>query len=202
MAYTEILICNMAIGNLGISTPIASLTEASNEARACNLYYEVTRDAVLRDFPWGFAKRRVVLADVGDPATDWEYAYAYPADCLKIRALTLNGIRKPRADQRIEFESAYNGTQRVIHTDQADAELIYTAQVTDVAIFDPLFVHALSWALSAAIAPALVGQIAGQGVANAMRQAYSLMLAQAAAADMEENEEGVEPESELITVRY
>lgn len=203
MAATEVQICNLALSNLGVSTLLSSLSEDSNEARVCNVWYEQTRDAVLQDFPWNFCKRRVSLAEVSeDPATDWGYVYAYPIDCLAVRALTLAGMRKPRNDQRIEFEVAYNGSQRVIYTDQYQAELIYTAKVTDPSIFDPLFTIALSWALAAAIAPSLVGQIAGQSVAANMRETYVLMLQQAAAASMREGFEGVEPEVELLTVRY
>lgn len=203
MATTAVTISNLALSNLGISSLISAMNEASNEARICNLWYEQTRDAVLQDFPWPFATRRVTLAEVtGDPASDWDYVYAYPSDCLQARAITLPGIRKPRNDQRIEFEIAYNGSQRVIYTDQYEAELIYTAQITDPTLFDPLFTLATSWAMSAAIAPALVGQVAGQSVANTMRQTYSLLLSQAAAAAMREGFEGVEPESELLTVRY
>lgn len=203
MATTAVQISNLALTNLGISTLIAELNEASNEARICNLWYEQTRDTVLQDFPWPFATRRVTLAELSDtPATDWDYVYAYPTDCLLARAIVLQGIRKPRNDLRIEFEIAYNGTQRVIYTDQIAAELIYTAKVTDPTQFDPLFVMAMSWALAAAIAPALVGQIAGQSVASNMREIYQQMLGQAAAAAMREGFEGVEPECELLSVRY
>lgn len=203
MAYTEVQICNLALSNLGISTLIADLDEDSNEARVCNIWYETTRDAVLRDFPWSFAKRRVTLAeDAGDPATDWDYVYIYPSDCLMLRMLVLAGIRHPRNDQRIEYEVAYDGTQRVIYTDLYQAEAIYTAQVTDPGIFDALFVIALSWALAASVAPSIVGQVAGQSVAANMRRTYTDMLGQAAAASMREGFEGTEPESELITARY
>lgn len=203
MPATEVQICNLGLSNLGISTLIASLDEDSNEARVCNLWYEPTRDAVLQDFPWNFAKRRVILAESSeDPATDWDYVYIYPTDSVMIRSLITEGLRNPRNDQRIEFETAYDGTQRVIYTDLVEAEAIYTARVTDAGIFPPLFVTALSWAISAAIAPALVGQIAGQSVAANMRQTYTQVLGQAAAASLRENFEGVEPESELITVRY
>ena len=203
MSTTEVQICNLAISNLGISTLIADLAEDSNEARTCSLWYAPTRDAVLEDFPWAFAKRRVTLAeDSGDPATDWDYVYIYPSDCLKIRQLVLEGIRNPRNDQRVEFEVAYDGTQRVIYTDLYQAEAIYTAQVTDPGIFHPLFVIAMSWALAAAVAPGLVGQMAGQSIAANMRRTYADILGQAAASSMREGFEGVEPECELLTVRY
>lgn len=203
MAATVVQICNLALSNLGISTLLSSLDEDSNEARVCNIWYEMTRDAVLQDFEWNFAKRRVSLAELSEAAaTEWDYVYAYPSDCIQTRMLTLPGIRHPRNDQRVQFEVAYNGSQRVIYTDQIQAELIYTSRVTDAAIFPPLFVVSLSWALAAAIAPSLVGQIAGQSVAASMRQVYQQMLMQAAAAAMREGQEGPEPEPELLTVRY
>ena len=33
------------------------MTEQSNEARVCRVYYSLTRDRVLQEIPWGFARR-------------------------------------------------------------------------------------------------------------------------------------------------
>ncbi len=74
-------ICNRALSNIGNSRSINSLTEASKEAGECSLHFEACRDAVLSDFDWNFATKRVALADTSNPPPDWEYAYQYPSDC-------------------------------------------------------------------------------------------------------------------------
>ena len=76
-------ICNRALSNIGNNRSINSLNEASKEAGQCSLYYESIRDAVA-DFDWNFATKTVALADTNNPPLDWDYAYTYPTDCLKI----------------------------------------------------------------------------------------------------------------------
>ena len=65
-------ICNRALSNIGNSRSINSLTEASKEAGECSLHFEACRDAVLSDFDWNFATKRVALADTSNPPPDWE----------------------------------------------------------------------------------------------------------------------------------
>lgn len=60
-------ICNRALSNIGNSRSINSLTEASKEAGECSLHFEACRDAVLSDFDWNFATKRVALADTSNP---------------------------------------------------------------------------------------------------------------------------------------
>lgn len=60
MAADETEICNLALGHLG-EAPIDSLEEDTAAGRACALYYEQTRDAVLRSHRWNFAQTRELL---------------------------------------------------------------------------------------------------------------------------------------------
>jgi hypothetical protein len=195
---TVINICNMALARIGVSSYISSLTEASNEARNCSLFYEPMRDFVLRDHNWNFATKRVLLADAGTPASNWAYKYTYPSDCLKVRKIVSPGIRNPRNDQRVAFEVANDNGQRVIYTNQAQAELIYTVRVTDPTLFDPMFTSALAYILASEIAMPLSVQPA---VADQARKAYTQSVSMAAAASQSESFEGPEPVSEMITVR-
>ena len=55
---SAVSISNMALGHLG-SKPIASIDENTQGARYCKIFYDVTRDETLRDFPWNFAETRV-----------------------------------------------------------------------------------------------------------------------------------------------
>lgn len=82
-------ICNRALSNIGNNRSINSLEEASKEAGQCSLYYESIRDAVLADFDWNFATKNIALADTNNPPQDWDYAYTYPTDCLRIIEIPL-----------------------------------------------------------------------------------------------------------------
>lgn len=195
---TDVSICNMALARIGVSTFISNLNEASNEARVCALFYTDVRDRVLRDFPWNFAKKRVTLADAGTPPAEWAFKYGYPSDCLKARYIATPGLRNPRNDQRVPFEVANEGGQRVIYTNQDAAELVYTYRVSDPTLFDAMFSSAVAYLLGSEIAMPLSVK---SDVAKAARDAYRLEVLTAAAHSMDEQQEGPEPVSELVTVR-
>lgn len=103
---SETTICNFALSQVGTRSTIASLTEDSNEARACNLWFDQTRDDMLQQAFWNFARKTATLSllkqspgtpgFVGPasatwsnvyPAPPWQYQYAYPSDCLQVRYL-------------------------------------------------------------------------------------------------------------------
>lgn len=103
---SETTICNRALQTMGTRTQISSLTEASNEARNCNLIYADTRDEVLGMAFWNFAKKTNYLSvlkqapgtpggvasasqwSTAYPAPPWLYEYAYPTDCITMRSIT------------------------------------------------------------------------------------------------------------------
>ena len=105
-------ICNRALSYIGNSRSINSLTEASKEAGECSLHFEACRDAVLSDFDWNFATKRVALADTSNPPPDWEYAYQYPSDCLRITEIMLPGVRNPTAAMRVQYEVVQTPTEQ------------------------------------------------------------------------------------------
>lgn len=152
----EIQICNLALSRLG-GFRIQSLDDATKEARECKLHYPIVRDAVLEAHDWDFARKRLVLALTTETFSGWEYAYQYPTDCLVIRK-----IYDPNKAEgsKIPFEVVSNAAldRRLILTNQAQAELIYTAKVTDVNMFSSGFVNALAFRLAADLAIPLRGK--------------------------------------------
>lgn len=98
-------ICNRALGAIGTRTTIQSITDGSNEANQCALYYDPTRQELLRSAYWNCARKQanltVVKAAPGtpentaagtttwDPSTQppppWLYEYAVPSDGLRMR---------------------------------------------------------------------------------------------------------------------
>jgi hypothetical protein len=152
-------ICNMALSNLGARSRIASLTEQSEEARHCLLWYAASRDATLQAADWNFARKRAALATVdGASVDDWAYVYAYPSGCLQARriATALRAVDPP------PFEVAtltVSGTDYIcILTDEPEAVLVYTRPVENPNLFSPRFIVALSWALAANIALPITGK--------------------------------------------
>lgn len=137
---------------------ITSLTENTREARLCNSFFETDRDATLRDFPWGFARKQAALAELSEVVTGFTYVYAYPADCLLIREIY--NPAKVDAEDLIPYEEGISSTGNIklILTEQAGAELIYTKKITNATIFDALFADAFAWRLAADLTTPLLGK--------------------------------------------
>lgn len=193
-------ICNIALSRLGNSRTINSLTEQSKEAGVCSLHYEPARDAVLSDFDWSFATKRVALADTGAPPPDWQYAYRYPTDCMRIIELMVPGMRNVPSRLRIEYTtgSDADGTGKLIYTEQEMAWLKYVGLVTDPNMYDAVFRDALSWRMAGEMAMSLTsGPQLGQ---NAMTM-YAQVIRSAGSRSMNESQEPPEPESEFTCAR-
>jgi hypothetical protein len=81
-AFSQLSISNQAIAMLP-ATPIASVDEASLEARECRrMYPEVVADMLEGPHDWSFANVRASLAFLAtnDRSDTWLYAYALPSD--------------------------------------------------------------------------------------------------------------------------
>lgn len=195
-----ISICNLALSNIGNSRSINSLEEASKEADVCSLHFEQCRDSVLADFDWNFATKRVALADTGAPPTDWQYAYRYPTDCVRITEIMVPGIRNPTAEQRIQYEVGVDaaGTGKLIYTDQPQAMLKYVTRITDVNMFDAIFIEALAWRLAAAINMTLTGSA---DLGNNALNMYGRVILSASSHSLNESQEPVQPESDFTNAR-
>jgi len=142
---SEVSICNMALGNLG-KDGINSLDEASAQALACRCFYGAARDELLSLYPWHFARKQSVLADLGrPPSSQWKHACRRPVDCLKISALS----EHPFGHQGRTHHAAFELIGETILCDVSPAFLDYTARITDPAFYPPLFIEALSWSLAA-----------------------------------------------------
>lgn len=197
---SQVDIYNLALSHIGTGTEVASTGERSQHALACNRFYEMTRDAVLRDFPWPFAKRIAALALVeADPNEEWGYSYRYPTDSLKVRRI-LSGIRNDNRQSRVPYVIASDATGSLIYTDTSEAEIEYTAKITDPETFFPDFVMALSFRLASYIAPRLTGGDPFKLGERAVKfYAAEMAQAQVSAANEEQAEE--DPDSELIRAR-
>tara|TARA_R110000824_G_scaffold178558_10_gene358331 strand:- start:2592 stop:3182 length:591 start_codon:yes stop_codon:yes gene_type:complete len=158
---SEVQIAKLALQHIGDRWDISDLTEATPEAEQVNLVFDDTRDALLRQHPWNFAKKYASPATLsGTVPGNWTYMYTYPTDAVRV-----NGIIDPlETGTPIKFEIARNASDvKVVLTDQEDAEFFYTARITDTVQFDPEFTMALSYALASRLAMPLTGERAIMG---------------------------------------
>ena len=175
-------LCNIALVRMGWKGPrIASLFDGSDAAKKFLDLYAQTRDELLRNdiYDWGFAERNVSMTllksapvagyfppNTWNPATNpppgYLFEYAYPADCIKVRAVkpvplfNINWDPQPSVFS-VDNDNAFTPPQRVILCNVPNAVLVYTGQITDPQTWDTGFTAALATKLERYVAAALVG---------------------------------------------
>ena len=173
MATSNVQIVNNALVRIGGSS-IISLDENSEAARAANLIYEQTRDAVLRDHLWNFAMSRASLAaNAVAPAFGYVYSYALPTNCLRVIQLE-------------EKSMVFKIEGRNLLTDENPARIIYVSQVTDPNQFDAMFTEALSARLAAELA---ITVAESNSLYQNMMEVYRMKITDARSIDGQESGE-------------
>jgi len=143
----------MALKDVGRKRLTSYESDASAEGLDCRLFYDQTRQEILRGFDWPFARKRQTLSqDTTTP--DFEYAYRYqlPTDylCTQKRANNLE-YDSDEEDDRWTIEGNY------ILTNDSSVELKYVSDIEDISKFDPLFTRILILRLSLQLLPAGAG---------------------------------------------
>lgn len=141
-------ICNLALGHLGNYGTITNIDTPTNaKERTFNLWYDITRQDVLKRTMPNFAlSRRVIAALETTIPFGYSYAFEYPTDCLKI--LGFGEI----ADTGDYIYSVEGG---VIYTDdewEDGLQLRFVKDIEDVTLFSPEFKMVLSYALASNVA--------------------------------------------------
>lgn len=197
---TSAEIGNLALGHLNIGRDIANLNENSAEARSLRRFYSLTRDAILRDFDWPFARVRTELELIEEePNDEWGFSYRYPVDSLMLRRI-FSGIRNDNQATVVRYEIGQDSTGSLLYTDMEDAIIRYTSQVTNPTYFPPDFVLAFAARLAAYAAPTLTGGDPFKLGARAF-EVYRLEMGMARANAANEERPDQEPQAELIRAR-
>jgi hypothetical protein len=204
-------ICNLALLRLGISQPIADITENSVAGRACNAVWEQCLTTMLRERPWPFAVRQVGLALVGEQLfQDWAFTYRYPTDFINIHRLfppvteTASPVTVSVTSDRIPYPQTFpysvgsDTSGRLIHCDVEDAIVTGTYLNEDTAQFDPLFTSALAWFIAAEIALSMTKNRELYG--NALNE-YMRISSEAAATSLNEVKPRESDEAMMIEAR-
>ena len=168
-------VCNMALAYLAKGR-IANIEEQSENARQCKLFYEITKQKLLREYSWGFAKRVTKLAELTEESPYWEYVYAYPQKCVAvIKIFSAATGAEIRAGEKEQGEwDLYMVSDNVlgIGCNVPQAWLEYTYDVDDASLFSSDFLDAFTHMLAFNICIQLTG--------NSGLQQTQYQLAQAA----------------------
>lgn len=198
MAVTKVGICNLALTRLGVKN-IASLTDASEQARKVAQVYDNALDTVLQEHDWSFAASQptVLIEAPNLTAVGWDYVYALPTKCLFVRRVYNESTLDCKDEQDFKKVFVPSINAEVIYSNLDEAVCDYTYQVLDESIFSPSFVTALSLYLAHMVGPALVGS-AYNGQAY---QEYLRALDVARATNKSEGKETVDRPSDYEAAR-
>ena len=167
---SEVDICNIGLAEIGEDT-IISLTEDSKAGRLCNLIFDDTRDAVLREHPWNFAIKRVELALLTTtPEFEFDFEHQLPADNLRVMKTD---------DDLTPFR--IEGGKLLSNNDTVMIE--YIARITDTTKFDSLFVETFAVRIGAKLSLNLSDN---NTLTQLMEQKYRDRLKQAKSMDGQE----------------
>ena len=193
---TQVDVCNWALARIAVTRTISALDETSQEASTCSLWLDQIIDLVLRDHPWPFARRDVVLALVEEqPTPEWLFSYRMPADCLRVRRI-IDGKRPNLPTYPMQIAGDDAGS--LIYCDAEDAALSYTARVTDASRWPPDFADALAWRLAAEIAGPLAQSAA---IADRAMRGYYAAVSKALSTALSEEQPDQPAEAEWIRER-
>ena len=197
-------VVNIALSRIGVSKQIANVdTEQSLPAQTARTIIDEDILYVLRDFPWPWATSYKSLALVAgtssvNAVSDWRYAYRYPSDCLFARRIVMPGVGRSDPNPA-PFRIGRDASGRLIYTDQEDAELEYTYNVSDISEFDSLATSQLAWKLAAGMGPSL-SRI--KGIVELCMQGYEIDKTKAQSRALNESQQEVQIEAEGIRARY
>lgn len=191
----------MALSHLGIGQGIANLdTEKSQEATACRRFFDVSKEATLRDFKWPFSRKYQALNLISEnPNEEWLFEYRYPSDCLDIIKILNSNYNESRQEREPYIVSKDNSGKTIL-TNKSLATIEYTQNVTDTAFFPPDFTLALSFRLAAYVVSGLTkGDPFKLG--DKMVALYNLELNRAKSNALNEQQDFEVPQSEFIRGR-
>lgn len=172
-------ICNMALSHIGSDASVSSISppDGSAEAGYCSTFYDQARTEMLEPGTWSFALKRATLAQTTNASDLWLYAYTLPSDCLRPMRILRPGANVTVFTQdEYQYQTDDNDSATferegtVLYTNEPDAVLVYTRDITDTTKFTPSFVTCLSYLLSGYLAGPILKGSDGQKVGDAMRE--------------------------------
>jgi len=177
--------------------PIVLISEFSPAALLAVRLWDPCRKEALRGHDWSFATviKSLSTANYTIVATDWDYAYQYPSDCLAMWHVYYN-----TRDKKQDFREVYDSVNaaKVILSNTADAIGEFTFDLTTTTGYDANFVTVLSTLLASRMAKPLTGDDA---LATKMTQVYTALMSEAERMSSYENTPVTPPSSAFVDAR-
>jgi hypothetical protein len=149
---SKVQICNRALALCRLRS-ISALTDATPEAETCAYWYDEMREELLAVYDWPFATLTVEMAEhAEDPPADWAYRFALPVDVAWAREVVTEGQSPTDPPNAFKLELLPDQSAVTLLTNVNPAQLRYTFNCDDEALFDRLFATALGYRLAGMVA--------------------------------------------------
>jgi hypothetical protein len=188
---TEVAICNLALDRVGEKGVSSIDSPTTDTERIMARWYDHIRRVCLRECVWNWAQGYTVLARAGD-GTVGEHADSYnlPSDFIR-----LNSVGRYIDDPIVDYD--INGD--AIEASEGDELPIrYNKDITDVTLFDPLFVDFFVQKLAEAVAYKFTKK---RSVAEMMAQSVAMATPKAFSVDGQERKPRRIEQSKMLTAR-
>lgn len=221
---TDVDICNGALSLLGARAQVTCIEppDSSAEAGYCARFFPMARKELIEGGAWAFAKRRVALAEVDNASNIWQYAYAIPSNMVNAlrvvqqRYLIAAGLAWPLVyepqgltnwtlvDEMFNERGSAQFTieNGVLYTNEPDAVLLYTVDVTDATKFPAMFCTTLSMLLASYLCGPILKGVTGMQAAKGWRDAAMGMQARAEASDANSTDQRAEHVAAHLRARW
>lgn len=196
LAYTDVLICNLALAELA-QAPISSLNDTGLAARECRRFYKPTVALLLTKHHWNLYRKREVLAFAPENTRPLEWTYAYQAPTGTAH-LILTPSAEPVAASSYAQASGVSAQRNmlssmravpfaraggVVYTNLPNAAAEFTSTDTNEASFTPELVDVISAHLQAKLVMPI---LKNPKLAEAKASAANALLNQALSAELNE----------------
>jgi len=173
MATDLLQIANKTAVLLGSSVIITDLDENKKIAKAFNLAYETSKDAVLRAHPWNSAKARARIGpNLTPPPFEWDNQFDWPGDCLRIVSL----YKVPDDEWIVEGKK--------VLANQSSIDVTYIKRLDDVTLFDALLVECIAARVASDIAKSVADDV---DLATGLLNLYLMKLGEARTINAQES---------------
>ena len=151
---SKVDICNLALDLLRGGV-VQNIDEPSSPTEVLlSKWYDLCRKKTLREHPWNFAIKRVILApDADSPAFGYDKKFPLPVDFLRLLTITSSSWHHETIISPTEYQvENHNILISNNFGDITKLQLKYIYDYEDVVFFDPLYVHFLAHDIALSIA--------------------------------------------------
>lgn len=181
-------ICNTALARLG-QEPITSFTDNTDSAKRCDVLFDEVSDLVMASGEWTTLRARQELARIPtNPVHGYDFQYQLPTDLLKLIEIDVNTMKSER----------YQREGDKILTDAGSVRITYIKRETNVQLWGPHLITAVSLKLAAELALSFTGSAS---IVQGLEQKYARWMRKALSQDSQQSSGQIISSDDLLIVR-